>query len=163
VRSFRLLRCPALPGNFWLVYIVLRYSDGRVTKADYETLAAFRYEMRKFLHFSEQAAHAHELTPQRYQALLAIEGFPGRNRITIGELAEQLQIAANSAVGLADRLQSAQLIERTTSEEDRRSVFVSLTPLGRNTLRKLAGANRKELQTVGPLLVGLLSRLGHAS
>ncbi len=130
-----------------------------MTKVDYETLAAFRYEMRKFLHFSEQAARACALTPQQYQALLAIEGFPGRNLVTVGELAEQLQIAAHSAVGLVDRLQNSKLIERQTSEEDRRCVFVTLTPLGRKNLQKLALSHRKELRTFGPLLVQLLERV----
>ena len=130
-----------------------------MTKTDYESLAAFRYTIRKYLHFSEQAAHGLGLTPQQYQALLAIEGFPGRNRITIGELAEQLQIAAHSAVGLADRLQTAALIERRASEEDRRCVFVSLTPAGRKILLQLATAHRKELSTVGSLLVGLIKRV----
>lgn len=130
-----------------------------MTKTDYESLAAFRYAIRKYLHFSEQAAHGLGLTPQQYQALLAIEGFPGRNQVTIGELAEQLQIAAHSAVGLADRLQTAGLIERRASEEDRRCVFVSLTPTGRKVLHRLATAHRKELSTVGSLLVGLIKRV----
>lgn len=125
-------------------------------KADYEVLAAFRYEVRKFLHFSEQAAQEQALTPQQYQAILAIEGFPGRNQVTVGELAEQLQIAAHSAVGLVDRLQKARVAERLTSAEDRRCVFVKLTPFGRSVLERLAAAHRKELRTAGPLLAGLL-------
>lgn len=127
-----------------------------MTNRDYQTLAEFRYELRKFLHFSEVAAQEYDLTPQQYQAILAIEGFPGRNRVTIGELAEQLQIAAHSAVGLVDRLQSCGLIERHPSQEDRRQVFVQLTKRGRAKLEQLAGAHHRELQTVGPLLVALL-------
>lgn len=130
-----------------------------MVKQDYETLAAFRYELRKFLHFSEAAADACDLTPQQYQAILAIEGFPGRNRVSIGDLAEQLQIAAHSAVGLVDRLQSCGLIERQSSQEDRRRVYVQLTKRGRAKLEHLAGAHRVELQTVGPLLVDLLKRV----
>ncbi|MGI8889961.1 MAG: MarR family winged helix-turn-helix transcriptional regulator [Chthoniobacterales bacterium] len=128
-------------------------------KLEYETLAAFRYEMRKFLRFSEDAARAHALTPQQYQALLAIEGSPGRNQLNVGELAEQLQVTAHSAVGLADRLEKAKLIERHSSEEDRRQVFVKLTPLGRSRLEQVAARHRKELRTAGPLLVGLLERV----
>lgn len=130
-----------------------------MTKHDYETLAAFRYEMRKFLHFSEQAALSHDLAPQQYQALLAIEGFPGRNHVTVGELAERLQIAAHSAVGLVDRLQSTGLVERSPSKEDRRCVLVSLTPAGKKTLNQLAGVHRTELRTFGPLLMKLLQRV----
>ncbi|HEY8902964.1 MAG TPA: MarR family transcriptional regulator [Chthoniobacterales bacterium] len=130
-----------------------------MTKQDYETLATFRYELRKFLHFSEQAALENGLASQQYQALLAIEGYPGRNRITVGELAEQLQIAAHSAVGLADRLQATGLIERTPSEEDRRCVLVSLTSRGRVKLEGLAAIHRIQLRTSGPLLKGLLDRI----
>jgi DNA-binding MarR family transcriptional regulator len=130
-----------------------------VTRLDCKTLAAFRYELRKFIHFSEAAAHECGLTPQQYQAILAIEGFPGRNRATVGELAERLQIAAHSAVGLVDRLQGCGLIERRPSETDRRRVYVQLTKLGLAKLRQLAGVHRTELQTVGPLLVGLLEQV----
>src|SRR6266478_3935883 len=71
-------------------------SSARISKAQYEMLAAFRYQLRQFLHFSEQAAQKAGLTPRQHQALLAIKGFPNRESITIGELAEQLQIAHHS-------------------------------------------------------------------
>jgi DNA-binding CsgD family transcriptional regulator len=74
-----------------------------LSKAQYEKLAALRYRLRQFLHFSELAARIAGLTPRQYQALLAIKGYPNRERITIGELAEQLHIAHHSAVGLVDR------------------------------------------------------------
>lgn len=122
-------------------------------------LAAFRYELRKFLHFSEQAAQTHDLTPQQYQALLAIEGFPDRERLTIGELAEQLQIAAHSAVGLVDRLENAGLAERKPGVDDRRRVYVNLTPHGLEILESLAAVHREELETAGPLLNRLITRI----
>ena len=80
-----------------------------LSKADYEALAEFRYALRKFLGFSETAAGKYGVTPQQYQALLAIEGFPGRNWVTIGELAEQMRIAHHSAVGLVDRIAEGEL------------------------------------------------------
>ncbi len=128
-------------------------------KIEYETLAAFRSEVRKFLQFSEEAARTQGLTPQQYQALLAIEGAPGRREITVGELAAQLRITGHSAVGLVDRMEKAELIERHASEEDRRHVFVQLTGEGRRLLGKVAAAHRKELRTAGPLLVDLLERV----
>jgi DNA-binding MarR family transcriptional regulator len=130
-----------------------------VKKSEYETLASFRYELRKFLRFSEEAAHEHDLTSLQYQALLAIEGFPGRNQITIGELAEQLQIAAHGAVGLVDRLEAAKFIGREACEQDRRRVLVKLTRLGRVKLEKLARVHREELREAGPLLVRILKRV----
>src|SRR5262245_53741046 len=89
-----------------------RASSPGLTKTEYEVLAAFRYHLRQFLQFSEEAARSAGLTPRQHQALLAIKGFPERERVTIGELAEQLQIAHHSAVGLVDRLAAQHLIER---------------------------------------------------
>ena len=70
----------------------------QITKAEYETLAAFRYALRKFLHFSETAAQTAAVTPQQHQTLLAIKGFPGREQVTVGELAERLQLRHHSVV-----------------------------------------------------------------
>lgn len=128
------------------------------TKADYELLAEFRYTLRKFLGFSEAAAAAKGLTPQQYQALLAIEGFPGRNRVMIGELAEQMQVAHHSAVGLVNRMQALGLVRREASKTDRRRVEVSLTAKGLSILQTLYLAHREELQSAGPQLIGLLRR-----
>lgn len=127
-----------------------------LSKADYELLAEFRYALRVFLGFSERAARSHGLQPQQYQALLAIEGFPGRDWVTVGELAEQLQIAHHSAVGLVDRLEALHFVKRAPSAEDRRRVIVSLTAPGRAILRKLLRVHRAELQSAGPRMAALL-------
>jgi DNA-binding MarR family transcriptional regulator len=127
-------------------------------KRDYELLAHFRYALRKFLGFSEAAAASHGVTPQQYQVLLAIEGFPGRNWVTVGELAEQMQVAHHSAVGLVDRMEALRLVRRAASKEDRRRVQVRLTAKGLALLEKLYRAHRAELQAVGPELIGLLHR-----
>lgn len=129
-----------------------------LTKADYELIAEFRHALRVYLGFSEQAARAHGVTPQQYQALLAIEGFPGRSHVTIGELAEQLQIAHHSAVGLVDRLEALKFVRRTPSREDRRKVIVSLTRAGRAVLERLYRVHRAELASVGPRLAALLQK-----
>lgn len=133
-------------------------SIAALTKEDYELLAQFRYTLRKFLGFSEAAALEHGVTPQQYQVLLAIEGFPGRNWVTIGELAEQMQVAHHSAVGLVDRMEALKLVRREASKEDRRRVQASLTPKGLKVLEKLYRAHREELQSVGPRLAGILQR-----
>ncbi|MCW5556444.1 MAG: MarR family transcriptional regulator [Verrucomicrobiae bacterium] len=130
-----------------------------MSKADYEKLAAFRYELRRFLRFSEQAAKEHGLAPMQYLALLAIEGFPGRDRVTVGELAERLQVAAHTAVGLVDRLEAAGLAKRLSVKSDRRQVHVTLTAQGRSRLEKLAALHRQEIQTTGVTLVRELSLL----
>ena len=130
----------------------------RLTKADYELLAAFRYALRKFLGFSENAAIANGVSPQQYQTLLAIEGFPGRNWVTVGELAKQMRIAHHSAVGMVDRMEGLGLLKRASSEQDRRRVQVSLTRKGHYILEKLYRIHRAELRSVGPQLAALLQK-----
>jgi DNA-binding MarR family transcriptional regulator len=128
-------------------------------KADYESLAEFRYAVRKFLRFSESAAEAAGLTPNQHQALLAIKGFPGRNRITNGELAERLQIRHHSAVGLVNRLEAQNLVYREQSAADRREVYVALTDSGEELLERLAVVHRKELEHLAPQLSDILESL----
>ena len=131
----------------------------KVSKSEYEALAAFRYALRQFQHFSETAAKAVGLTPQQHQALLAIKGFPERDYVTISELAERLQIRHHSAVGLVDRLVGQGLVAREPSEDDRRQVYVSLTRRGRDLLEELSEVHREELRRVGPQISELLDRL----
>ncbi len=129
-----------------------------LSKSDYETLAEFRYALRKFLGFSADAARAHGVTPQQYQSMLAIEGHPGSNGITVGELAERMRVNHHSAVGLVDRLQAMRLAKRTPSRDDRRRVQVSLTPKGRQLLARLYKVHRDELRASGPHLAALLQK-----
>jgi DNA-binding MarR family transcriptional regulator len=131
----------------------------RLSKAEYELLAAFRYALRQFLRFSEEAARAVGIEPQQHQALLAIKGYPERDRITISELAEQLQIKHHSAVGLADRLVANGLVARESDAGDRRQVYLTLTPHGEALLEQLAAVHKDELRRLGPELHALLARL----
>jgi DNA-binding MarR family transcriptional regulator len=119
-------------------------STRRVTEKEYEKLAAFRYNLRQFLRFSEVAARSTGLTSQQHQALLAIKGFPDGKAITIGQLAEQLQVAHHSAVELIDRLALLDLVFREASTMDRRHVFVKLTDRGVEILETLTWAHREE-------------------
>ncbi len=132
----------------------------KLSKSQYERLAEFRHALRQFLHFSEQAAQAAGITPQQHQALLAIKGFPGRDRVTVGELAERLQLRHHSAVGLIDRLVAENLTARTRSTRDRRQVVVQLTRHGEEVLESLASAHSKQLKRIGPGLSRLLAQLG---
>jgi DNA-binding MarR family transcriptional regulator len=131
----------------------------RITKTQYEALAGFRYALRQFLRFSENAAHAAGLTPQQHQALLAIKGFPGRDRITIGELAERLQIAHHSAVGLADRLAAAHYVLRVRDGKDRRLVYLAMTRRGEIILERLSAVHHEQLQRIGHHVANLLKSL----
>lgn len=134
----------------------------KLSKSQYELLAAFRFALRQFLRFSEEAAHAAGLTPQQHQALLAIKGYPERDRITVGELAERLQVAHHSAVGLIDRLVAEKLVVREASETDRRQVFITLAKRGEQVLEGLSSSHRAELRRIGPDMRQLLDRLGAA-
>lgn len=131
----------------------------KLSKSDYEALAALRYALRQFLHFSEEAAVAEGLAPQQHQALLAIKGFPGRDHVTIGELAEKLQVKHHSAVGLVDRLEDEKLAQRKSDPDDGRKVIVQLTNRGENLLSKLSSAHRDELRRIGPGFRELLDRI----
>ena len=132
----------------------------RLSKAEYETLASFRFALRQFLRFSEGAAESVGLKPQQHQALLIVKGFPGRDYVTVGELAAQLQIKHHSAVGLVDRLASKKRAMRDPSPTDRRQVWIRLTTRGEETLEKLSAAHHEQLRRIGPELSELLERLG---
>ncbi len=131
----------------------------KITKSQYETLAALRYRLRQFLRFSEEAAHTVGLTPQQHQALLAIKGFPRRGRVTVSELAERLQIRHHSAVGLADRLAANNLIRRHRDPTDRRRANLALTAHGEKVLENLSATHREQLRQIGPEIESLLRRL----
>jgi DNA-binding MarR family transcriptional regulator len=131
----------------------------RLSKSQYEKLAAFRYALRQFLHFSEQAAHAAGITPQQHQALLAIKGFPGRDCVAVGELAERLQLRPHSAVGLIDRLVAEKLVARAPSARDRRQVFIQLTRRGEKALERLSCVHSEQLKRMGPDLIHRLEQL----
>lgn len=128
-------------------------TEGAMSKADYEAVAAFRYTIRRFLRFSEQAARREGVTPQQHQLLLAVKGFPGRDHATISELAHRLQMRQHSIVGLVDRTEALGLVRREHGTEDRRQVFVWLTPAGEEKLRRLSAQHRRELQSMRDALL----------
>jgi len=129
-----------------------------VRDEDYATLASFRHELRRFLHFSEQAAEAAGVTAQQHQALLAIRAAPGAAML-VGALAERLLLRPHSATGLVDRLQKQGLVERFQEEGDRRRVRVRLTAQGDALLASLSASHRAELRRLRPLLTDLVARL----
>jgi DNA-binding MarR family transcriptional regulator len=129
--------------------------------SQYETLAAFRYALRRFMRFSEDAARAAGITGQQYQALLAIKGFPARDCVTVGELAERLQLRHHSTVGLIDRLVTEKLVIRVPSSKDHRQVLIQLTNRGENIVEKIASVHREQLKQIGPEIRQLLEDLGH--
>lgn len=126
---------------------------------DYARLAAFRRELRQFLRFSEEAAERAGLTAQHYQAMLMLRACAEDEAVSINDLARELLIRHNSAVGLVDRLVAERLVLRTTSETDRRKVELRLSPRGRQVLSRLAEIHRTELERIGPVLERLLAAI----
>jgi DNA-binding MarR family transcriptional regulator len=116
-----------------------------MSKADFETLARFRYQLRRYLRFSEEVTRKKGITPLQYQLLLQIKGFPGRQWATVGELAERLQAKHHGVVSLVSRCEIAGLVRRTPGRSDRRRVEVRLTGKGDRRLRQLAQLHRLEL------------------
>src|SRR2546428_5780899 len=114
---------------------------------DYDALGAFRYAMRKFLRFSKDVvADSAKLTPEQYEALLAIKTRSDSTGITVGELSERLQVKHHTAVSLLDKLATRKLIARERASEDRRQVHTKLTRLGDSVLARLAAIHRRELR-----------------
>ena len=128
--------------------------------ADYRALAGFRHELRRFLHFSEEAARDVGLEPQQHQLLLAVRGMPAGSAATVGALAERLQLRHHSTVELVDRSEARGLVRRASHPDDRRQVIVALTAAGAGLLRRLSLVHRTELRTVAPRLLATLGTFG---
>jgi DNA-binding MarR family transcriptional regulator len=123
---------------------------------EYRKLEEFRFQIRRFLSFSEAAARASGIEPQQHQALLALKGMPEACPLTIGHLADRLLLKHHSAVGLVDRLQTLGLITREPSPDDARQVLLRLTAKGERILHRLSLTHHKELEEAGPKLAATL-------
>jgi DNA-binding MarR family transcriptional regulator len=133
--------------------------ERKLTSQDFESLAEFRQLIRRFLHFSEQAARNAGLEPKQHQLLLALKGLPDNVRPRIAELAERLHIQHHSAVELVNRLESAGFVRRQRASEDRREVLLYLTTHGEKVLQQLSLDHREELRSQGPELLEALQQL----
>jgi DNA-binding MarR family transcriptional regulator len=126
---------------------------------DFQALAEFRYNIRRFMRASEQILRPAGLKPQQYQLLLHVKGLSPTRQATIGEIAERLQIQHHSTVELVDRMSSRGLIRRKRVAEDRRQVLLELTPKGEKILREMAHLHREEMRNTGPALVSALKKI----
>ena len=160
-RAAIISRCDITPAGrhgYWGKPLLLKKAERRFNLAteDYARLAAFRQGVREFLRFSEEAAERAGLSAQQYQAMLILRASEGAST-SINDLARQLIIKHNSAVGLVDRLVKEGLARRATSGGDRRKVELELTARGRQILAKLAETHRAELERFGPELKRLIA------
>ena len=131
----------------------------RLKDRDYTTLAGFRYELRKFVRYSERAAGEAGLTPRQHQALLAIRAAAG-GALHIGELAERLFLRPHSASELVHRMEQQGLIRREPGADDKRHVTLRLSDRGETILECLSQSHRAELRRLRPMLQELLAGLG---
>jgi DNA-binding MarR family transcriptional regulator len=134
----------------------------KLTLSDYQALSEFRYQIRRFLHFSEQVVKKAGLERGQYQLLLAIKGIPAEVRPRIRELANRMQIRHHSAVELVNRLEKGGYVHRARAQDDRREVLLALTPKGEKVLSELAVHHQEELRSSGPELVTALRRIMRA-
>ena len=135
-------------------------SEGCDNLTRMHALAEFRYHLRRFLHFSEQAALDQGLHPQQHQLLLQLAGAPGGTPTTIAYAAERLDLRHNSAVGLVDRCVAERLLIRTEDPSDRRKAVLSITPHGQSVLERLSNHHARELYELAPALLRSLRSIG---
>jgi DNA-binding MarR family transcriptional regulator len=126
---------------------------------NFKSMAELRYQIRRFLRFSENAARRAGIEPQQHQLLLAVRGLPEGIRPTVGVLAERMQLQHHSTVELIDRLVDRGFLCRLRATDDRRQVLVKLTHDGEEFLEKLSRHHLQELQSVGPTFVKVLQTL----
>jgi len=131
----------------------------KTNSPDFKAMAELRYQIRRFLRFSENAAREAGAEPQQHQLLLAVRGLPDDLKPTIGGLAERMQLQHHSTVELVDRLVERGFLCRLRATDDRRKVLVKLTHDGEQFLKKLSLHHLQELQSTGPKFVKILQRL----
>jgi DNA-binding MarR family transcriptional regulator len=123
-------------------------SEPPFAKKEFETLSGFRYQLRRFQHWSEQLTHRHGVTNLQYLLMLHVAGFPGREWATITELAERLQARHHGVVALVTRCEKLGLVERRPGRSDGREVEIHLTRKGARTVERLARLHRDELMRI---------------
>ncbi|HTW32159.1 MAG TPA: MarR family transcriptional regulator [Candidatus Sulfotelmatobacter sp.] len=131
----------------------------RLSLSDYQALAEFRHQIRKFLHFSEQAVQEAGLERGQYQLMLTIKGMPAGVRPRVRELANRMLIQHHSAVELINRLELRGYVRRERAQDDRREVLLALTARGERVLSELALHHHEELQSAAPALVSALRKV----
>jgi DNA-binding MarR family transcriptional regulator len=130
-----------------------------VNTPDFETLAAFRYQMRKFLRFSKDLLSSEDLTPDQYQALLAVRASAGARKLSIRDLAEQLQVRHHSTVGIVDQLVLRGAVVREVAPDDRRKILLTLTEKGEEMVQRLAPPHHQALGRLCPEMINTLQRI----
>jgi len=119
-------------------------------KAAYEMarlrcMTEFRYQMRKFLNFSETASERCGVGAQQYQLMQVIAAIPAGQEASITYVAERMVLRHNSTVELVDRAERAGLVKRESDPKDMRRSLVRLTAQGEEILQRLVEEHLREL------------------
>jgi DNA-binding MarR family transcriptional regulator len=131
-----------------------------LTRQDYHSMAFLRYALRKFLRFSKDFVSATaKLTPEQYEALLALKAFSTDEGLTVGQLSERVQVKHHTAVSLTDKLAARKLVTKRRGRPDRRYVYVKLTAAGIKLVTLLAAGHRHEIRTHAPEMIEALTKL----
>jgi DNA-binding MarR family transcriptional regulator len=130
-----------------------------LTPTQFRQLSELRYQLRKFLHFSQEAAERAAIRPQQHQLLLAVHGMPEDEEPSIANVAHRMVLKHNSAVELVDRTIELGLLRRTHDQIDHRRILLRLTPEGEQVLRSLTEHHLSELEEAGPRLIEALRRV----
>jgi DNA-binding MarR family transcriptional regulator len=127
-------------------------TEPHLNKKEFEVLSDFRYQLRRFLHWSEQLTRAAGVTNLQYLLLLHIKGHAEREWATISELAERLQAKHHGVVALVNRCEKLGYIERRPGRSDGREVEIHLVPKGEKLVQRLARQHRDELLNLQGIL-----------
>jgi DNA-binding MarR family transcriptional regulator len=127
-----------------------------------KSLAEFRFQMRKFLNFSEMASERCGIPAQQYQLMQVIAAMPGDEQASITYLAERMILRHNSTVELVDRAERAGLVRRDNDPTDLRRSLVQLTPQGLEVLERLVAEHLRELAPLCEPLIRALRDLQDA-
>lgn len=130
-----------------------------ITRSQIQRLAEFRFQLRRFLHFSNAMAESAGLRPQQYQLLQCIHGMPDELEASIANVAARMLLKHNSAVELVDRTMEQGYLRRKTDVTDHRRVLLRLTAEGERVLASLAEYHLQELEQAGPELIRALRRV----
>src|ERR1700744_1533757 len=112
--------------------------------AHLQRLAEFRYQLRRFLHFSHAAAEQAGLRNRQYEILQCVGGISDGIEPTIANVAARMLLKHNSAVELVDRTIKQGLLRRVADPKDHRRILLRVTPQGERMLASLSEFHTRE-------------------
>ena len=131
-----------------------------VSRQAYITLAEFRYALRVFQRFSEDAARSAGVTPAQHQLVLAVKGWPRPEPPSVSDIAERLQLRTHSTVELVRRAEQANLVTTHVDPDDHRRQLLEVTEHGERLLASLSALHRDELRRFRAEMHDRLEELG---